>query len=338
MPIPDFLIVGAPKCGTTALHNFLAEHPALFLAKKELHHFGRDLRPADYAPADPATNRLDRSIYEARFDRAAEGQRRGEASVWYLSSHTAPREIYERNPAARIIIMLRNPVDQMYSLYNMFLWLRDLTPNGVIEQGTGRVLSFEEALQTQEARKAELARDGDPDASAGRRTLRLFHTDVAMFSAQVARYLDVFPREQVHVILHDDFRADPDGTYRAVLRFLGVDEVFTPIFRQVNGSRDFKSVTLHRLMNDRRAMPALRRVMRLAVPRALRKKAFGLLTRANVQTRPQEPMREDTRQWLGAHFREDVERLGRLLDRDLDALWYPAAQPSEGRAAAAVTG
>jgi hypothetical protein len=321
MPIPDFLIVGAPKCGTTALHAFLAEHPALCVPKKEYHHFGRDLRPPDYGG-----ERWDRARYEALFANARPGQLSGESSVWYLYSETAAREIHARNPACRIVIMLRNPVDAMYSLHNMFVWVRDLTPNGVIERETGRVLSFEEALDTQEARKAQLARDGDPEATAGRRTLRLFHTDVATFGPQVARYLDAFPREQVHVVLQDDLRADPEATYRGVLRFLGVDEHFTPAFRQVNGSRDIKSVALHRLMNDHDSLPALRRLMRGVVPQALRKRAFRLIERRNVQARPLEPMREDTRRRLEAHFRPDVERLSALLGRDLVALWYPTAR------------
>src|SRR5690606_18761876 len=324
MPIPDFLIVGAPKCGTTALHRLLREHPALFLTRKEYHHFGRDLRPPTYAG-----DHWDRAAYEARFAGATARQPCRESSVWYLYSRTAAQEIRERNPETRILILLRNPVDVMYSLYNMFIWVRDLTPNGVIDRVTGRVLSFEEALDMQEERKAQLAREGDAEAVAGRRVLRLFHTDAAMFSGQVARYHDVFPREQVHIVLQGDLAADPAATYRGVLRFLGVDEDFTPAFRRVNASRDFKSVTLHRLMHDRSALPALRRAMRLTVPRALRKRAFRLLRETNVQARPQEPMQEATRRRLEAHFRDDVEALGRLLGRDLAALWYPAVpQPA----------
>src|SRR5690606_15707653 len=136
--------------------QFLREHPTLYLARKEYHHFGRDLRPADYTG-----DHWDRAAYEALFADAAAGQRCGEASVWYLYSRTAAQEIRARNPEARVLILLRNPVNMMYSLYNMFIWVRDLTPNGVIERGTGRVLPFEEALDTQEARKAQLAREGD---------------------------------------------------------------------------------------------------------------------------------------------------------------------------------
>jgi hypothetical protein len=206
----------------------------------------------------------------------------------------------------------------------MFVWVRDLTPNGVIDAETGRLLSFEEALDSQEARKAQLARDGDPRAVAGERTLRLFHTDVATFTPQVARYLRVFPREQVHVVLHDDLVADPDATYRGVLRFLGVEEDFTPAFRKVNSARDIKNVTLHRVLNDRRALPALRRVLRRAMPEGVRNWVFRKLQHANVETRPQPPMAEATRRRLDAHFRDDVVQLSGLLGRGLVARWYPA--------------
>jgi hypothetical protein len=88
-------------------------------------------------------------------------------------------------------------------------------------------------------------------------------------------------------------------------------------------------------MNDHGAFPALRAVLRRAVPRPLRKRAFQLLQRTNVQTRPQPPMREDTRRRLEAHFRDDVARLSGLLGRDLVALWYPAAVAEHAVAPAA---
>ena len=322
MPRPDFLIVGAPKCGTTALHDFLDQHPHLHLPKKEFHHFGKDLRPADYVG-----DHWDREVYEALFDEAEDGQLCGESSVWYLFSKTAAQEIHARNPEAKIILMLRNPADMMYSLYNMSVWVRDLTPNGVIERGTDRVLAFEEALDTEDARKAQLEAEGDEEAVQGRRILRLFHTDAAMYSAQVARYLDVFPRDQVHVVFHGDLKRDPEGTYQAVLRFLGVAEDFTPEVRQVNASRDIKNVKLHRLMNDHGSLPALRRTMRALVPRGLRKTLFRFLRDRNVETKAQEPMQPATRQRLLDHFRADVERLSDLLGEDVVARWY-AATPS----------
>src|SRR5690606_17457303 len=100
MSLPHFLIVGAPKCGTTALHNFLKQHPDLHVPRKEYHHFGRDLRPPDYEG-----DRWDRARYEALFDGAEAGQRCGESSVWYLRSRTAAAEIRARNPEARVLIM-----------------------------------------------------------------------------------------------------------------------------------------------------------------------------------------------------------------------------------------
>jgi hypothetical protein len=103
MPKPGFFLVGAPKCGTTSLHDHLAQHPALFLpAVKEPTFFGADV------PLLPAVGSLD--AYVALFDAGA-GRLCGEASTNYLASTSAAREIHDFNPGARIIVALRNPVD-----------------------------------------------------------------------------------------------------------------------------------------------------------------------------------------------------------------------------------
>ncbi|MFQ5570582.1 MAG: sulfotransferase, partial [Rhodothermales bacterium] len=119
---PDFFIVGAPKCGTTAMFRYLQEHPEIYLPKKEFHHFGSDLRPPNYQ----GRNR-DRAVYLSLFAGVTTEKRIGEASVWYLYSKKAAREIKAFAPEADVIIMLRNPVEMMYSLYSLFLWVRDLT-------------------------------------------------------------------------------------------------------------------------------------------------------------------------------------------------------------------
>ncbi|NLF38083.1 sulfotransferase, partial [bacterium] len=104
MRLPDFFIVGAPKSGTTALHAYLGRHPSIFVpARKEPHFFGSDI-------VSPAFVR-DRDAYLSLFAGATTEARVGEASIWYLYSKRAAREIKEFNPDARIIIMLRNPVD-----------------------------------------------------------------------------------------------------------------------------------------------------------------------------------------------------------------------------------
>ncbi len=315
---PDFFIVGAPKCGTTAMHAYLAEHPDVFMAKKERHFFGRDLRPEGYdgPHADPAW-------YLSFFEDWNGEKRTGEVSVWYLSSKKAAGEIKAFSPDADIVIMLRNPVDMMYSLYNMFVWVKDLTPGGVIDAETKRALFFEEALESQERRKIEFERqfknpdpERDPEIE-----MRLFHTDAAMYADQVKRYLDVFGRERVHFILYDDFKANPRKVYRDLLRFLDVDPDFELDFEVVNSNRQIKNAKLHYLLRTHDSMGVLRSVGRVLVPVSFRKKVHRTLMRYNVKHQPREPMHPDTRAFLQEHFREDVARLSQLIDRDLVALW-----------------
>ena len=111
---PDLFLVGAPKCGTTAFSDYLSQHPDIFMARKEMHFFGADLRFA------PHFYRRDEAEYLAQFAARNNQRRVGEASVWHLFSKTAAAEIKAFSPEARIIVMLREPVEMMYSLFHYF--------------------------------------------------------------------------------------------------------------------------------------------------------------------------------------------------------------------------
>src|SRR5215469_3235484 len=136
---PDFFIVGAPKCGTTALNHYLAAHPDIFMAKKETHFFGADLR---FGPQLQFYRQYP-DEYSAEFA-AWNGQARGgETSVWYLFSQKAAEEIKAYNPDARIIIMLREPVAMLYSLYCQF-----------VADGNEYLPGFKQALAAEAERQA----------------------------------------------------------------------------------------------------------------------------------------------------------------------------------------
>ena len=107
---PDVFIVGAPKCGTTAMAEYLESHPEIYMAKKEMNVFGADLR------FGAQFYRRDLQAYLEEFDTRNGEERAGEASVWYLFSRHAAAEIKAFNPDARIIIMLREPAEMLYSL------------------------------------------------------------------------------------------------------------------------------------------------------------------------------------------------------------------------------
>ncbi|MFQ5518600.1 MAG: sulfotransferase, partial [Mariprofundus sp.] len=131
---PDFFIVGAPKCGTTAMYTYLQAHPDIFMSEvKEPYYFCSDLGFHRFR---------NEQEYLKLFSVASPQQRIGEASTWYLYSSQAAAAIHAFNTDARIIVMLRNPVDMMYSLYSHFLYI-----------GSEETDSFEAALAAEEERK-----------------------------------------------------------------------------------------------------------------------------------------------------------------------------------------
>src|SRR3989339_415720 len=132
---PDFFIVGAPKSGTTAMCTYLKQHPEIFMPeKKESHFFGTDLNSPRFI--------RDKKIYLSLFSKAKDERRVGESSVWYLYSKKAASEIKEFSPSASIIIMLRNPVDMLYSQHSQFLY-----------NGNEDIACFEEALNAEQDRR-----------------------------------------------------------------------------------------------------------------------------------------------------------------------------------------
>src|SRR5215210_6007139 len=194
---PNFFIVGAPKCGTTALYEYLRPHPNIFMSElKEPHFFARDL--GTY----PKIKTLE--DYTRLFEGATEEHLRvGEASVYYLRSAVAAANIREFNPAAKIIAMYRNPVDMVYSFHSQLLyWSEEIEPD------------FETAWRLQERRSRGLDL---PPRSRG--AFLLQYADVGRFGSQTERLLSVFPPSQVKLILYDDFTASPQRIYDEVIAF-----------------------------------------------------------------------------------------------------------------------
>ena len=297
---PDFFIIGAPKCGTTALAEYLSQHADIFMARKEMHHFGHDLR---FGGQIYRRNRMD---YLQEFA-AWNGQARaGEASVWYLYSARAAEEIKAFNPRARIIIMLREPTEMLYSLYNQFRL-----------DGNEHLPSFAEALAAED------------DRLAGRRVTRstyfpqgLIYHSVAAYTEQVRRYLKVFGRKQVHVILYDDFAADTAGAYKSVLEFLEVDATRPPIsFPVINGSQEIKSSWLRSLISDplvRGTAIATRNWVPAPIFKGLQQIESRLM-QMNVRAAKRPALEPALRQRLLREFAPEVTQFGKLIGRDLSA-------------------
>ncbi len=292
MTRPDFFIVGAFKAGTTSLYEYLRQHPQVYMPfHKEPMYFGADL--------DARYRRMSEDEYLRLFADARPGQRVGEASPWYLYSASAAREIQAFSPGAQAIVMLRNPVDVMHAQHSQLLFNQ-----------REDLVDFADALAAEPDRRA-----GQRIPAGALRREALFYRHSVRFAEQLGRYFDVFGRERVHVIVHDDLVADAATVVRATFGFLGVDPDVAVGLEVRNSNRQTRSGVLQRLVFRppgplRHAVPWLRRF-------PLVHRLRDALVTANSRSERRAPMDEALRRRLTVELAPDVEELGRLIGRDL---------------------
>jgi len=287
---PDFFIVGAPKCGTTALASVLSRHPDVrFCRYKEPHFFCTDLNwqivktERDYA-----------ALFDLGDDPAsARAKLCGEASVFYLLSRTAIPAIEARGSAPRYIVLLRQPAKLIRSLY--------------LEN---RKAGDEQHRSLAAAWHASLSHD----ASAHRNPAAMRYADVGRLGEQLERLYATVPRERVHVIFHEDLLRAPLQVYADTLQFLGLPHDGRERFPIENESRDYHSSRYNRgitLISDLLGPHFRYRTSLRHVARALR-----FFNQKVVPVTDTDDAAIDT--VITEYFAPDIRRLGRLLDRNVD--------------------
>jgi len=300
MSLPNFLIIGAAKAGTNALYHYLRQHPQIYMSPWKEPKFFAFETEADLgfraangrdAPVN-ASVILDQTEYEELFDDARDGElARGEASTHYLYVEKSPGRIKTLIPDARLIAVLRNPVDRAFSSYQ-HLVRDDLEP-----------LDFGAAL------------DAEPQRIAEHYAYLYRYTDMGFYSQQLDRYEKTFSENQLCVLLYDDLRSDPEGTCRQIFSFLGVDEDFVPdMSGEYNRSGVPKNRVMHRLLNP--SAPMKRRLWNVT-PRFARERLLDAQTKIVNRNLQRQTMPEPERDRLRGVFREEVGRLEARLDRDL---------------------
>jgi hypothetical protein len=308
--MPDFFIVGHPKCGTTALYEMLRSHPQIFMPElKEPWFFAQDMRPR-FQPVRQAPTPQNLPDYLALFAGAGPDQRAGEASSTYLLSHDAAGHIAEVIPGARIIAILREPAAFLRSLHQQLL-----KTHVESKKRLGAAMALEPAR-----------REGRRIPRGSHRPQLLLYSDHVRYAEQLRRYHEVFPREQVLVLIYDDFRADNEGTVRTVRRFLGVDDTAPVEVTDANPTTvSMRSQGLDELLNkvsvgrgpvSRTVKAGLKAVM----PSELRSRAISA-TQRHVVNRPPPPPEEEVMLGLRRRFKGEVVALSEYLDRDLVTLW-----------------
>lgn len=295
---PDFFIVGAPRCGTTAMDNYLAQHPDILMAAlKESHFFAPDFR----SPESGFTNEQD---YLSLFAKANGEKVLGESSVGYLYSKVAAANIKEFKPHAKIVIMLRNPIEMIYSYHS---WL-------MTEGVAGVKSNFEAELATASERKQQRYLPATPDVPIP----LLIYRELGEFTPHVRRFFDLFGRENVHVIIFDEFNADAARVYRETCEFLGVDSDFQPQLRVINSNRGARSESLSRYLRSlRNPRPSVFHQFKFLVPQNWRRSFVNKLRNVNIQERARPELNHELKQRLSVQFAPDLERLSELLGFDV---------------------
>ena len=272
----DFIGLGAQKAGTSWVYACLYEHPEICAPIKEIHFFSR-LRFTK-----------GKEWYEEHFKNCHEGTKKGEFSTSYLYSEETPERIKTLYHNAKLIAILRNPIDRAYSQY------RNSIKAGEIE----KTMSFYEFRDKEESCLKQ-----------------------GLYARQLERYFDYFQRDKILICIYEDIRKDPLAFMYRIYDFLGVDTTFIPsmLHREINTARTPRLVVLDRFMHL--VAETLRKVGFDKVVWLVKKSGITDAVR-KVNTEEDDAKKETfDRTELVQYFKNDVEKLSTLIGRDMNKEW-----------------
>jgi hypothetical protein len=275
--LPDFIIIGVVKGGTTSLHHYFDQHPDVFMTVvKEPNYFSFDEDKHAHVTQKHMFRVRSQLEYERLFTKAAPTSKKGEASPSYFRSSVAPLRIKETIPDCRLIVSLRNPVDRAYSAYLMSL--RSGAANIPVEQ-------------------IEPGRDRWIGGS--------------LYADPLRRYMKVFDAANFKIVLFDDISHNPRAVMSDLFRFIGVNDGcdIDTSYRFNSGGLPQSSL-FHKTLNALKKLPGLQEY----TPKPIRRKMAGIRDR-NLLRAP--PLNPDLRaEWLD-YFRDDILQTQDLIQRDL---------------------
>lgn len=287
--LPNFLVIGANKAGTTSLYKYLKAHPQIFMSDvKEPAYFAATelLRKSAQRPDAPRNMVTTREAYEELF-RGVDGEKAvGEASTTYLTSTPAAERIHEEIPDAKLVAILRNPIERARSAHSMY-----------VAKGLEPRTRFDDAV------REEL------NGCSWR-----FYVKCSLYANGLSRYYELFDSRHRRVYLYEDFRTDPVGVLQNIFEWLEVDPGFTPDTSiRFNVSSPPPRSALLASVTDR--MSPAKSVLKTVLPTRVQQRTKARVKQWN-RIRSDE-LSSGTRQELLELFEPDVRRLETLLDRDL---------------------
>ena len=306
--LPNTFFVGAPRSGTTTLYTWLAGHPQVYLTPiKEPNFMATDVLSMNFSPLYRKYNatsyekwlelgkpRMQYALvgtpdwYAQLFAGATKYHKTiGEFSTNYLFSKTAYKNIHALNPQAKIVIVLRDPVERAYSHYLMNLSL-GLTAKPFLQE-------VEESLQRPDYAEKHLG----------------FYIRQSTYHSDVKKYFDTFGRENVFVIIfEEDIVQNPEQTFERLLKFLGIDALYKPErFKGTNASYAPRWPWLHRFLTQSGIKPFLRKILPVSV-RRLYSKLFKRSKKPRLSSQVKQNLYK-------LYFEDDVKKLSKLLDKEL---------------------
>lgn len=274
------------------MYSYLNEHPQVYMSpKKEPQFFAADV-------FGHQRNVIAVDDYRRCFERADGARVVGEASTAYMVSRIAAEQIKSYSPGARILVMLRNPIDVMHALHSERLFMN-----------TEHITDFGKAIHSDDARFWHAGR------WKGQRVIRPSYREVASFPSQLKRFVDVFGRDRVHVVVYDAFRSDLAAEYAKLLAFLGVDAAPRRDFIRHNANRRVRNMAAQDWLRDPPGL--VRRIARTMLPTQLRRTLGQTLRAFNVKYEPRAAIDPALREQLQGEFAQEVEELSQMLRRDL---------------------
>lgn len=301
--LPNFIIVGTAKAGTTSVYRYLQQHPQIYMSpKKEPHYFAfpETDTPLHFSgPHDPRHWRemtvLTLTDYENLFAPASDEIALGETSTLYMYYKDSFKNMHQLIPDAKLIAILRDPADRAFSAYTHRR--RD---------GREPCDNLEDAI----AQEAERIAEGWA-ASA-------FYVSVGKYSEQLEEIYQYFSPEQVRVLIYDDFLQNPQMFMREIFEFLGVDPTVKIDMREWANSRGtIKNPVLRQLDIFFRFNSKYIEGIKRIIPEFFLKPLQGIYHETLNRAMVKESLSAAQRAWLIDIFREDIEKTSKIIDRDL---------------------
>ena len=298
MTLPNFLIIGAPKAGTSSLYSYLKQHPQIYMSpEKEPHFFGLENREIDFqGPGDLERYRNAVTQFEdylKLFDGVTNEVAIGEASTSYLSNSQAPEKIKHYLPRVKLIAVLRNPVDAAYA---SFLHL--------LRDGDETITDFSLALQQEEARIK--------DNWEG-----IWHyRQRGLYYEQLKRYFELFDRKQLKIYLYEDFKNNSQFVLQDIFEFLNVESFVPNVSQKYNVSGMPKNQLLNRLISKPNI---LKSSFNILFPKSLRSSINTKVKNWNFNDFKKPPISPVIKENLTVGYREDILKLQDLIQQDLSS-------------------